>query len=463
MKKLIRLIAVILSALSALLGTLHLVRVKTAAGTMLLVPKMVAAALAPILALSGFVGALLGTLMRWPFVQAAGMFGAWASARYFRRTVKTRGSFETAFGTDWSERIPAEQAAGMLKGRWAWRPTPANDAFPIKDVPFYTIPGSERHLLCDLWQPPMGVARSGLAFIYFHGSGWHFLDKDVGTQPLFRLLATQGHVVMDVAYRLCPETGWRGMLDDVKQAVAWMKRNAARYGVDPERIVLGGGSAGAHLALLAAYTAERAELAPEALLESDLSVAGVVSWYGPTDMTLYYHHAGKLLSTPVQEQNASAKVTRWLSEVVGIKVETPAHWQPGTTVQDSMMCALFGGTPDELPEMYWQASPIEYAGRNCPPTLLLYGEHDSLVAVEGARALYEKLRAAGVKVVYVEYPQTEHAFDLILPTVSPAAQASWYEVERFLALLAVKTAVVPERPGVNGAAVMRPIAQPVAV
>jgi len=52
--------------------------------------------------------------------------------------------------------------------------------------------------------------------------------------------AEQGHVVMDISYRLSPEANVLGMLDDVKRAVAWLKRNASRYRVSPDRIVLGG-------------------------------------------------------------------------------------------------------------------------------------------------------------------------------------------------------------------------------
>jgi acetyl esterase/lipase len=101
-----------------------------------------------------------------------------------------------------------------------------------------------------------------------------------------------------------------------------------------------------------------------------------------------------------------------------------------------MMNGLFGGSPEEVPEAYLLFSPIEHVGPHCPPTLLLQGEHDCIVPVEGARSLNEKLRAAGTPVIYVEYPLTEHAFDLILPQISLPAQAALYETERFLALLA---------------------------
>jgi hypothetical protein len=106
-----------------------------------------------------------------------------------------------------------------------------------------------------------------------------------------------------------------------------------------------------------------------------------------------------------------------------------------------MMGALFGGTPEELPEEYRLASPVTYIGRHCPPTLLLQGADDFIVSAEAVQRMADELRQVGVPVVYVEYPQTDHAFDLILPQISPPAQAALYETERFLAHL---SATVPK-------------------
>jgi acetyl esterase/lipase len=109
-----------------------------------------------------------------------------------------------------------------------------------RDISFWTPPERERPLLCDIWQPAVEVPLSGLGLVYLHGSAWTLLDKDCGTRTLFRHLVAQGHVVMDVAYRLYPETDIAGMVGDAKRAVAWLKANAAEYSVDPDRIVLGG-------------------------------------------------------------------------------------------------------------------------------------------------------------------------------------------------------------------------------
>ena len=75
-----------------------------------------------------------------------------------------------------------------------------------QNISFATIPDTERKLLCDIWQPPLTVTPSGLALIYLHGSAWYLLDKDLDTRPFFSRLAAHGHVIVDVDYRLAPET-----------------------------------------------------------------------------------------------------------------------------------------------------------------------------------------------------------------------------------------------------------------
>jgi acetyl esterase/lipase len=76
-------------------------------------------------------------------------------------------------------------------------------------------------------------------------------------------------------------------------------------------------------------------------------------------------------------------------------------------------------------------------GPDTPPTLQFVGEHDVYLSRRGAElALHRKLLEAGVSSVYVEYPRTDHMFDMFLPVFSPAAQAAMYDVDRFLALMA---------------------------
>ena len=268
-----------------------------------------------------------------------------------------------------------------------------------------------------LWQPPEDIVPTGLAFIYVHGSCWYLFDKDFGTRPLFRQLTSQGHVIMDVAYRLCPEVDIYGMVGDVKRAVAWMKANAGRYGVHPERIVLGGGSAGAHLALLAAYTPKHPQLTPADIQGRDLSVRAVVSYYGPTDLRACYEHLDqkRMIGRP--------------------KVEIGMPENKKNFADVGRLDILLGGHPHEIPEVYELASPVTQVQPESPPTLLIQGEPDFIAPMAATNELHRKLVECGVPAINIVYPLTNHAFDLVFPQVSPPTQTAHYYLERFLALM----------------------------
>ncbi len=235
LKKAIRVLAMLVAGWSAL----PYCRIAAPAGFALLFPKLLAGALTPVLGAISALGALAGLVGRDPLAFLSGELGALLSTAYVRRVTAAHNGFVEAFGPDWQQAIPVHVQQSMLQRRWTWRLPQRPAARLTSDVPFWTIPGADRTLRCDIWQPPPGVPPSGVAYLYFHGSGWYILDKDVGTRRLFRHLAAQGHVVMDVAYRLYPEVELMGMLGDVKRAVAWMKANAGRFDVDPARIVVG--------------------------------------------------------------------------------------------------------------------------------------------------------------------------------------------------------------------------------
>jgi acetyl esterase/lipase len=240
-------------------------------------------------------------------------------------------------------------------------------------------------------------------------------------------------VIMDVAYTLAPAADLHAMLADVKRAIAWLKTHGATYGVDPHRIVLMGGSAGGHLALLAAYAAGHPELQPPDVV-IDTSVRAVVAYYAPIDLLASYHFFAACYDDLFTRQSWPERelmrlVEPWLRRVRYLPPGRPLGSIPG------MISGLLGGTPDELPDLYHLGSPIRHVGPHCPPTLLLQGGHDPGGMRPDALRLHRSLQAAGVKSIYLEYPNTGHGFDLILPHLSPAAQAATYDVERFLALV----------------------------
>jgi acetyl esterase/lipase len=197
-----------------------------------------------------------------------------------------------------------------------------------------------------------------------------------------------------------------------------MKANASCYGVDPERIVLGGGSAGGHLALLAGYAPQHPELTPEDLRSADLSVCGVISYYGPTDLLALYEHTN---------QQRLADLPPAPLDPDSVKSMGPADWR---------MDILLGGWPQGAPSTWQVASPDTHVHPGCPPTLLIQGNQDLITPVDATRALYAKLVASGVPAINVVFPWTDHGFDVLLPPqINPAAQSALYDVDRFLAIL----------------------------
>jgi acetyl esterase/lipase len=396
-------LAYILAGLSFLMSVLLPIRLKKVSPVTF--AKLFAGALSPVWAMMGVVSIILG----WKFMAfwaiPLGVIGAGTMCWYVWQCSRNRKGFAKAFGAGWSEQIPPEHSRKMLKRRWTpyVRIMASTEPTWERDIPFWTIPGTDRQLLCDVWSPPNGEV-SGLGIIFLHGSGWGFGDKDMFTRPLFHHLTAQGHTVMDVAYRLIPEVDIYGMIADIKRAIAWLKTNASRYKINPEKIVLGGGSAGCHLALLAAYTPQHPAFTPKDVKNVDLSVCGAISLYGPTDLASGYK--------------------RWL--------EMP---RPDEMRYVGRMDLLLGGEPQDVPDTYRMASPATHVRFDSPATLLIQGSTDVLVPTNMKNTLCTNLLESGVPVVDIVLPWTEHMFDLVLPQVSPPAQSALYDVDRFLALL----------------------------
>ena len=222
------------------------------------------------------------------------------------------------------------------------------------------------------------------------------------------------------------------MVADVKRAIAWVKANGAEYGANPERVVLVGGSAGGHLALLAAYTPNHPELDP-ADVDADTSVRAVVSYYGLPDLRASYDYFQTGFDHVMVEETLGKSVVDGIKAILlRTGILPPGGKYAGYT---DLLPNLLGGTPEDVPELYHLGSPINHVGPHCPPTLLLQGDHDLGGMVPDVRRLHRALRGAGVASVCVEFPDTEHAFDLVFPKWAPAAQAATYDTERFLALM----------------------------
>jgi acetyl esterase/lipase len=436
MKKTIKTLGTAAGLIGGLLSLPLLIRIDSQKKAPLTLFKMFANSAAGFLAALSGAGSLIGWLFKAPLAQISGLIGLLIAGDYLREIGMPHDQFTKAFGIGWEEKIPAELKTRWLKKRTPFKMPPQPEPIWQRDIPFFHPAGREKPLLCDIWQPPAGAARSGLGVIYLHGSGWHLLDKDCGTRPFFRQLAARGHVVMDVQYRLCPEVGLVEMTGDTRHAIAWLKEHAGDYQISPEKIVIGGGSAGGHLALLAGLTPDDPRLVPGALQGRDLQVCGIYSYYGPTDMTAYDRHAGAFLPGPEDlnhtEGPLDALMTRLTDQLIQVEDQNI------NISHQEMMVNLLGGNPSDVPEMVALASPVNHITQKSPPVILFQGQDDALVPAEATRDFYGRLRMMGIPAIYNEYPMTEHAFDVVmLQQFSPPALASLYDLERFLAFLVI--------------------------
>ena len=214
---------------------------------------------------------------------------------------------------------------------------------------------------------PAGEGKNRPAVVYFHGGGWVRGDKAADRERnLGRHFAAAGYVFASVNYILGPKR-WPENLHDCRNAVRFLRARAAEYGVDPDRIAAMGASAGGHLALMAAYTAENgpAEFAPAGPYAgvSD-RVAAVVNFYGMTNL-----------------------LTRRVAEPDGT---------PTGRFMDSHAPEVLGVSRTEGAERWRQASPVTHVTKTSPPTMIVHGLSDPTVDYIQAVELANVLRGAGV-------------------------------------------------------------------
>jgi acetyl esterase/lipase len=187
--------------------------------------------------------------------------------------------------------------------------------------------------------------------VHFHGGHFRTGSKSREARALFYRLASQGWVCISADYRLRRAGRFPASLIDAKRVIAWIREHASEYGADPSLLVVAGDSAGAHLASMAALTANDPLFQP-GFEHADTSVSAAVCLYG------YYG-------------------TR----------------EPG------------GSVP---------SSPDAYIRPDSPPFLVVHGDNDTLVPAAGAQRFADGLRSVSRSpVVYVQLPGAQHAFDLL--------------------------------------------------
>ena len=405
-------------------------------GLFLITPKVFAVAYVGFITAAGTLLAVVGALAGSVWIAVPAGITAAAGIVVVVRVGSVRPGLAGALGADSDARL-----TGGGRAIRAWRRLPTGTEPRLRrDVVFATVPGSERDVVCDVWQPPVDVPASGVAVVYLHGSAYYVLDKDCGTRPLFRQLAGQGHAVVDVAYRLFPETDVPGMVADALRAVHWVRGHAVELGSDPERIVLAGGSAGGHLALLAAYGHDDPDFSPAELRGADLRVRAVASLYGQVSLEAMYDHTSqrRICHPDDPRPDWTAPPSKGLVRIFG---DDAARLRLQFATYGGRCDWLVGGTPTEVPERYAQLSALNLASPDCPPTLLLHGTHDEMAPVTAVRQLEQRLQELGAPVSAVYLPHTDHMFDLIGPRWSPAAHVAGHVLGLFLAAVSRSGAV----------------------
>lgn len=238
----------------------------------------------------------------------------------------------------------------------------------LRDLVFCELPGF-RPLTLDLHLPAAGPAP---VVLYVHGGGWRLGSRrsfgpNFTTDGSFGRIVAAGFAVASVDYRLSGEAVFPAQVDDVRAALGWLREHAAEYSLDASRIVAWGESAGATLASLVA-------------LEPESGVAGVIDWYGPSDLIAF-----AALSDPAELANT--RESQWL-----------------------------GGTALDLPEAARAASPALRANADAPPFLIAHGDADAFVPQSQSSDFADALRSQGVPVDFTSVPGANHMWNGVADT-----------------------------------------------
>ena len=226
---------------------------------------------------------------------------------------------------------------------------PPADVVFEKDVVYGKAAGAELKL--NLSRPKDAPSRKLPCILIIHGGGWAAGDRSQHDDITWKF-AQAGYVAATVGYRLAPAHQFPAQVNDVKCAARFLRANAEKCGLDPQRLGAVGFSAGAHLSMMLGTMDKDDGLEGDGGSPDQPSkVQAVVAYFGPTD----------LAATDVPQS---------------------VH---------GLLKNFLGGTPAEKPREYRQASPITYVSPGDAPMLLFQGTRDPLVPHTQAYAMVEAM------------------------------------------------------------------------
>lgn len=240
-----------------------------------------------------------------------------------------------------------------------------------RDLVYKTLPGRELHL--DIFYPKKKKRNKYPGVLMIHGGGWSSGSK-AHQVPMAQQLARKGYVAVAVEYRLSPEAPYPAAVDDLKEAVRWMRANAAAYGLDTAKIASLGCSAGAQLAALLGVTSDKAHFGtsgtayPEysCTIQAVVNIDGIVSFIHP------------------EADAEGAASGKWLG---GDRIAAAENWKA--------------------------ASPLEYISNTTPPFIFI---NSSIPRFHAGRDDFVKiLNGFGIYNEVHTLPDTPHSFWLVHP------------------------------------------------
>lgn len=288
----------------------------------------------------------------------------------YRRAAKLGKEFNTVFPTaPLPRQLPQPYSfLTMLKGIGISKVTPRSLTY-------------KKGLQLDFY--PAAIAAKAPCVIVIHGGSWAGGDSKQ-LPDLNSYLAGLGYHVAAVNYGLAPQHRSPSQVNDIKDAIEFLVRESDHLKIDTARLVLLGRSAGAQIALVSAYSSHHP------------GIRGVISFYGPADMVW----GGRTRANP-------------------LVLDT-----------DEVFKNYLGGTIDEVPEKYSEASACGYVNSTSPPTLLIHGANDAMVSYRHSVRLDKKLSRHGVKHYFLDLPWATHGCDYNIN--GPSGQLSTFAIERFI-------------------------------
>ena len=235
----------------------------------------------------------------------------------------------------------------------------------------------DRDLHLDLYVPKKTPSKPMPIVVWIHGGGWRNGSKNALNRS-GSILEHGGYILASVEYRLSGEAIFPAAIADCKAAIRWLRANASKYDIDPDRLAVWGSSAGGHLVALLGTASEVKEW--DAIHPENQGVSSkptiVCNWFGPSDFLRMNDFEGRI-------DHDAAKSPESL---------------------------FVGGAIQEHPDKVRTLNPITYVTPDDPPMLLMHGEKDLSVPYNQSELLYAALQKAEVESRLYKVVGADHGF-----------------------------------------------------